>query len=329
MYGKKIVSKDNILALINSYDIFKKYIVGFVDVGKAFKSELRADKSPTCVVFKGNTDLLYKDYAVTGALSCFGYVMQKYSCNYFQALDIVSRDFNLDLVSTVSEFEYTPTASIIYNVDISKIESTPADIRIKVRNWNLYDKEFWNDQYELTISELKEGKVFPLEGFWLNNSYFKAHSTAYGYYFGFKDGRELWKIYQPYSKKAKFFTNTGPDDYQGFDLLPETEERLIITKSYKDVLVLRKLGIPAIAPQSESSVIDKDFYDYLLTRFKEIRLLFDNDEPGIKAANKLQELIGIQHFILPQDTKDCADFVKKYNYTKLLEYINQCWEVTK
>jgi len=329
MYGKKVVNKDNILALINSYDIFKKYIVGFVDVGRAFKSELRADKKPTCVVFKGNTDLLYKDYAVTGALNCFSYVMQRYSCNYFEALEIVNRDFALDLVSDMPSYEYTPTASTIYNVDISKIETTPADIKIRARKWNNFDKEFWNTQYELTVKELEVGRVYPLDAFWLNNMYFRADSTAYGYYQGFRDGRELWKIYQPYNVKAKFFTNIGPDDYQGYDQLPETGDRLIITKSYKDVLVLRRLGIPAINPPSESSTIKQEFYDALLLRFKKVVLLFDNDTPGIKSAIKLNSLIGIPYFILPQDTKDCADYVKKYNYELLTNYIDLCWEDIK
>jgi len=329
MYGKKVVNKENILSLINSYDIFKKYIVGFVSVGKAFKSELRADKSPTCVVFKGNTDLLYKDYAIQGALNCFGYVMQRYNCTYFQALEIIKRDFALDLVSALTTFEYTPTASTVYKVDISKIEMSPADIKVRVRKWNHFDKAFWNTQYELTVTELEIGKVYPLDAFWLNSMYFKADSTAYGYYQGVRDGRELWKIYQPYNSKAKFFTNIGPDDYQGFNLLPETGDKIIITKSYKDVLVLKKLGIPAINPPSESSNIKQEFYDYLLTRFKEVVLLFDNDEPGIRAAIKLKSLVGIPFFVLPQDTKDCADFVKKYNYSVLKNYIDKCWQDIK
>ena len=329
MYGKKVVNKENILALINSYDIFKKYIVGFVDVNKAFKSELRVDKSPTCVVFKGDYDILYKDYAVVGALDCFGYMMHKFNCTYYEALEMINLDFALGLSPQITNLNYAPTTSTIYKVDVSKIPTSPANIKVKVRKWNHFDKAFWNKQYQFTSKELDEGKVYPIDAFWINNMYFKADATAYGYFEGIKDGREIWKIYQPYSKNAKFFTNIGPEHYQGFLLLPETGDKLIITKSYKDVLVLRKLGIYAINPPSESSNIKLDFYNYLLTRFQEVVLLFDNDEPGIRAAIKLKELIEIKFFVLPQDTKDCADYVKKYDYFQLKNYIEQCLETIR
>lgn len=326
---KKEVSKENIFDKINSYDIFKKYVTGFQEIGKAFCSELREDRKPTCKIIPSNNRLIYRDFAETGFLDCFDYIQKKYNVGFQESMEMINEDFNLGLLSKM-KIKYTPTPSKIYKVDISTYNSGPADIRVSTRGWNKYDKRFWNGKYGLNSSDLDEAKIFALSGFWINGSYIKPDTICYGYYFGImEDGRQAWKIYQPYDKNFKWSNNCDSEVYQGYNLLPDTAEKLIITKSYKDVVVLRKIGYYAIAPQSESNSISEKLLQELKSRFKEIKLLYDNDGPGIEHSNRITNETGIPHFYMPEEVKDSSDYVEKYSLEELKTYIDLCWKSTE
>lgn len=71
--------------------------------------------------------------------------------------------------------------------------------------------------------------------------------------------------------------------------MPKTGEYLTITKSLKDCMTLYSLGIPAIAPMSETCFLTDSQYSKLLKRFNKISLLWDNDYTGIVFANKLRK----------------------------------------
>lgn len=82
---------------------------------------------------------------------------------------------------------------------------------------------------------------------------------------------------------------------QGTHMLPKSGEYLVITKSMKDCMVLYELGIPAIAPCSETTFISDSQYRKLKERFDNIVILWDNDLTGIKFANKFRK----QYDIIP------------------------------
>lgn len=323
---RKHVSKENILERVNQFDIFKHYIVNFEAIGVMFKSELRQDKNPTCCIGKYGDKLFYRDFALSGVLDCFGYIMQNYNISYYDSLEMINLDFNLQLLST-SNFSHTPRPAIQTDFDITKVEHIPAEIKVKVRKWTLHDKLYWNDKYGITINELKHFKVFPLSGIWLRGNYYKCGNNTYGYYFGvYEDGRQGWKIYQPKDKKHKWITNGLETIFQGFNQLPDKGKRLVITKSLKDVIVLYKLGIPAIAPQAESIIITIDFLNQLRLRFDEIMLIYDNDGPGKEATIRIAEQHLLPYFYMPDDVKDASDFVEKYGIDDLDIFIEEQWK---
>jgi len=328
MWGRKLVSKENILSKISVYDIFKKYVNNFDDIHKLFKSELRTDKKPTCVIYKSGNNLQYKDFGVPGTLSCFDYIKEKYGVTYYEALDIVNSDFNLNFIPNTS-IKHIPSTSIIHNINIKDLPDKEVIINVEIREWNRLDKKYWKDKYEITSKDLKKFNVYALKSFWINGMHFIADSLCYGYYLGLNElGEEQWKIYQPYSKKCKWISNYSTTSIQGLNQLPDAGEFLIITKSLKDIIILSKIGIPAIAPQGESSYLSEDLILELKERFKVIIFLYDNDIPGVNNALRNQNLYDIQAHFLPLCTKDVSDYTEKYSLEQLQIYINYLYELS-
>ena len=140
------------------------------------------------------------------------------------------------------------------------------------------------------------------------------------------DGREAWKIYQPYaSKELKWRSNCPEDIIQGWNQLNATGDLVIITKSLKDVMVLDTLDFNAIAPQAESNNISPNLVRQLRERYKHVLLLYDNDEPGMKAADKLSLEHDLPMFFMPEGSKDASDFVELYGMDMLSTYISEIY----
>lgn len=97
-------------------------------------------------------------------------------------------------------------------------------------------------------------------------------------------------------------------------------DKLIITKSLKDVGVLLKLGYYAIAPTSESAILDQSVIEFVKTTFDfSPVVLFDNDRTGLEKAKIYRERYGLSSIMIPYDhlaTKDISDAMYYYGYTE-------------
>ena len=90
----------------------------------------------------------------------------------------------------------------------------------------------------------------------------------------------------------------------------------------KDVLLLSELGYPAVAPHGERvKIIDE--IENLKKRFKNIILLFDNDEPGIEGAKILSDKYDIPMvYINPTEkAKDLSDYYRINSYSKTAQLV--------
>ena len=109
-------------------------------------------------------------------------------------------------------------------------------------------------------------------------------------------------------------------------MLPKNGEFLVCTKSLKDVMLLYEYGIPAIAPCSENEFLSDTQYERIKSRFKHILLLWDNDLPGISAANKIRKKhpdIEVMFLPIKGPDKDISDFRKAHGNKRTLELIEQ------
>jgi hypothetical protein len=119
------------------------------------------------------------------------------------------------------------------------------------------------------------------------------------------------KIYKPFTSKThKFLGTVTTTDIFGWDYVKyfNRQKHLIITKSFKDWMILRNLGFQAIAIQSEGCTIPRDKIK-IIKEFKKAIFLLDNDAPGIEAAMsyKLKYDIDYIHYPINSNIKDTAD----------------------
>lgn len=187
----------------------------------------------------------------------------------------------------------------------------------EMRHWNTLDQGYWKN-FKLSSSILEGHNVYPLsfytmikeddEGRILDTVHIKGN-FIYGY---FREDGTLYKIYTPKNKDNKFIK--VHDYIQGSDQLEFKSKYLIITSSLKDLMCFKKLGISGIetiAPDSENSVIPENFMRPLLDKYQKIIVLFDNDEPGLKSAQKYKNKYGFEYVNLDM-SKDLSDSVKDF-----------------
>lgn len=195
----------------------------------------------------------------------------------------------------------------------------------EMRHWTNFDQTYWMG-YKIGSKMLARYNVIPLSFFTMSKlgldgvkiSYTFKRSYVYGY---FRNDGSLYKIYMPKNTDKKFIK---VENYiQGIDQLRYDCKYLLITSSLKDLMAFNKLGISnieAIAPDSENTMIGEKAIGELKPYYEKIVVLFDNDDPGIKAAQRYKDKYGFNTILLPME-KDLSDSVKVHGIDKVREVL--------
>lgn len=215
------------------------------------------------------------------------------------------------------------------NIVITKTEFKIHDkfkvVDYEMRHWNTLDKDYWI-KFKIGSGLLERYNVMPLEFFTMEKEEIDGTMTSftfkrpymYGY---FREDGSLYKIYMPKNTDKKFIK---VENYiQGVDQLKHDCKYLLITSSLKDLMCFHKLGISnieVIAPDSENTMIGEKAMGELQQHYQKIIVLFDNDEPGIKAAERYKIKYGFNYIVLPME-KDLSDSVKMYGIEKVREIL--------
>lgn len=311
------ISKENILSRTSELSLWKYYCPNFVE-NQRFYSEFYPDSNPGCVVYFNNDKGLYYDFGEPDhSYDIFGYVQRKYNINYFKALQLINTDFNLKLGWFQGNSKYSLGYPGIPSLVQAK-DSFKKQIKVKIRDWNNADKEYWKDRYNISSLLLNKYNVYPLSHYWIikqdKEVFITCKSITYGYYFG-----GLWKIYAPYAE-YKWISNTTKDIIQGYDQL-ELGDNLVITSSLKDVLCWKNSGFNSIAPQSEAQVFNNAVLNSLEVQYKRIFINMDSDEAGKEYAlewlKMSPKLINIE---IPE-FKDLSDYIENYGFEKAQQLV--------
>jgi hypothetical protein len=309
------LSLDSILEKVTEYDIYSYYIGSSFKLGTVMSSPFRQDRNPSFGIFKSNkySTLLYKDYGTGNTGNCVQFVQELFNISYRESLiKIIGDLINNNLRRTVE--------GITIKEDY---ESVSTIISVKKKNFCKTDDDYWS-QYGLLRDDLRHFNVFPIHYYWINEivqpwAYNEANpGYAYEIY-------NKYKIYKPLSpKKYKWINNCGACDIQGFEQLPNLGDLLIITKALKDVMVLYKLGYNAVAPQGENHSIPKDVMDNLFYRFTKIIVFYDNDEAGVKGANKIATKYNLSTIFIPEgSSKDISDYRRDMGEEKTITLMKE------
>lgn len=318
-----VYTKEYILSCISEEDIFIRYLNINPDISYSYTNPFRTDTRAGCRFYYDSRGVLkFNDFSRKENIDCFNVVQKIYNCSYYKALKIIAKDFGLIENNSIEDFDYT-----LYNPP--KIEKKKTVIRITIRDWNTLDLNFWN-KYHInevydTKKYLKFMQVYPCKSIWINDYYYKCKSNdpCYAYYFG-KDenGIDNFKIYFPFRSYNKFIQNE-PNLLQGYDKLPDIGEKLLITKSYKDVLCLRLFKIYSVAPTSETVLITPEDFSDLYNRFDNIYSLMDNDKIGKHMSYLLRKNYEITPLLFPKDMKkDFSDNLENLGIVEMQEMIN-------
>jgi hypothetical protein len=245
----------------------------------------------------------------------------------------------IDLVKDITELSYHRACQQVvekfndfvlhnnggYDVQEFKQASKYKVSSVSSRQWTTQDQYFWT-QFNIGTKLLTEHLVVPLESYTMikDDKELRIRGNyLYGYY---KADGTLYKIYQPKTLDKKFIKVS--DYVQGSEQIKE-HPYLVITSSLKDIMALKslKLSVDYIAPDSENSLIKKEQMNEYLKKYKNIIVLFDYDDAGIKAMERYKELYpSVLTAVLPM-SKDPSDSIRDFGakevYNRLVPILNR------
>lgn len=320
-FEKKFLIKENILKDINEYSIFRHY-VGEFHVNHIMRSPFRRDNKPSFGIFYSNkfNCLLFKDLAEGTSGDCFTLVAKLIHPTFTraEAMAQVVIDFGLEHSYIVPRFGFIKKPARNIHKPPNYINLGIKPIGITARKYTIADYNFWG-MFNISRGMLKYYNVVPISYFTYNHSVYKADKHAYAY-IEKKDGIVTYKIYQPFSKDIKFFTDMDASIHAGYSNLPDKGNVLLITKSLKDVMSIKETNdISSISVLSETILIKPSVIEEYKSRFDNVIVFFDNDKAGIKMAEEYRKTFDLDTIFVPiyfEESKDFSDVVNNQGVEK-------------
>lgn len=318
MYNFTTITKEFVLGNISQEQIFNFYLSHYNIqlLKKQYTNTLRGDKNSDCSYFYNNNVLYFRDFAIGESYNCFSIVMKYYNLSFNETLHKITNDFNLINSNTQHKIDFKKIEVVDYEKKICKI-------KVKEIEWNEKNKQYWNEYYfkESTLNKLQ---IKPISHYWVNDNMFITNNS-YSYYHGFDIEHRRTILNLNKDKKYKWIKNLNDTTIQGYDLLPKTNNLLVITKSYKDIGVYLEENICAISSNSESVPIKPDIIKEFKERFSTIILQIDADtQEALNNSIRLSNLYEIPAVYIPDSLgKDISDVRKKIGVQQTTNFINK------
>jgi hypothetical protein len=306
--GEPFVSLEDIYKVTTEAEI-AHYYLGVSNIPCKINSPLRLDRSPSFGLFSPNgSRITWIDFSSGERGGIFDLLGKMWNTSFKETLARIYKDFNKFNGSVkIDSTGHLPMAPRI------NVGNNDVIMECKVREWRKHDIEYW-ESYGISLEWLKYANVHPISHKIIikNGQRYVFGADKYAYaYAEFKDGKTTLKIYQPYNKQG--FKWSNKHDRSVISLwtkVPPTGDRVCICSSLKDALCLwSNTGIPALAIQGEGYTISDTAVSELKRRFKNVYILLDNDEAGLKDAEILASKTGFTNIVLPNinGAKDVSD----------------------
>ena len=315
-----MISTKNIIAGIQDVPaewVFEYYL-GLAEklTGQDVKihSVFQTEKTPSMFIyFKSGDEYKFKDFSSGKQGSKVTLVSELFNLPYGEAVNKICADYETFL----KDNSYT-------SVDEYKIQNKYRVVDYEIRHWTNVDAKFWT-KFKIDSKILDEYNVSGLSYFTMAKEGDPASEIVFkgNYIYGyFRNDGSLYKIYLPNNPKKKFIK--VQNYIQGMDQLSYDKDYLVITSSLKDLMTFKRLGYKnaeSVAPDSENTMIPEQYIKSLKKKYKDVCVLFDNDEAGKLAAEKYQERYGLSYVVLDM-SKDLSDSVKDYGIQKVKEKLH-------
>lgn len=289
------------------------YYIGINSIPCLISSPFRADSKPSFALYSPDgKSVNYIDFGNNDRGSCMTLLMKLFNLDYNATCEKIQGDIS-KIRKTVGICE---SHTDVINKVVVKTGFT--ELKCKIREWEDYDIEYWAS-YGISLEWLKWAEVYPIAYKIIvrngKEMIFRADKYAYTFVER-KEGRITHKFYQPFNTNGyKWQTNHDKSVLGLWAKMPPTGDTVCICSSIKDALCLMaNLNIPCICLQGEGYPISDTAVKELKKRFKDIYILLDNDEAGLKDAFKLSESTGFINVTIPQfeGGKDISDYYKAY-----------------
>ncbi len=353
-----ILSKVSQITIFSTYlNLSDKLVQYCIDTGELICSPIRDDVHPTCGFrYDNKGKLKFKDFAGYFWGDCFDVVALVMNSIYKKPYDVSNKE---DFIKILRHITFT-FKNIFYgeekdinlindiNSAIVKIKHKKPIIELVVRNWNEYDKEYW-ESIGVPLRFLNVNFIYPVEQYYINRKinpepkyYYTINDPCYGYYLGKdRNGTNNIKLYFPNRKKSvtRFITNCN--HLEGIYNLDRTNyDIIVITKSTKDRVSIGatvnkitslyggdNIGcIGVINIPHETYRLRQNEYDWLAGKLNatgKIVSLMDNDITGKKEAIWLRNNYRIIPIIISIDykAKDFSELIANNDFNLVYELI--------
>ena len=323
MVGQGIYNadKDSILSKVSDVELAAFYIESLSQIPDVISSPLRKDVHPSFRVYSPDgTKVRWYDYVTGETGGMIDFIMKRYNCSFQDALLRINKDIVSFRSNRIQVTESVPTGKKLR----IKAENPDFQIRTQMRDWEPYDFEYWAS-YGVPKEWLLHADIYPVGYiFVISETGFtrtvKADKFAYTF-IERKDGKCTEKVYQPFNKEGyKWRSGHDRSVWDLWTKLPKTGDRVIITSSRKDALCLwAQTGIPSVSLQGEAMGVKPQVLQELKDRFKEVFVLFDNDQHkeknyGRLDGERLSRQYGIYQIEIPSiyDCKDPSDLYHQF-----------------
>lgn len=299
-----------ILSKVSEIDIAQRYL-GITRIPCVINSPLRKDENPSFGIFLADEgNVKFKDFATNETGGIIDLLMLMWDLSYQDTICKLATELGFINETNIPVKKTLPKRRIKVNKEKTKIQ-------VKIREWKDHDIKYWSS-YGVPLNLLKYAEVFPISHKIIIKDNKKYTFIADKYAYAFierKEKRLSIKIYQPFNKKGfKWSTSTDASVISLWTKIPQQGEILCICSSLKDALCLwANTAIPALATQGEGYKMSETAINNLKKRFKNIYILYDNDEAGLRDGKKLAEETGFTNTILPREygVKDISDLYKQ------------------
>lgn len=319
---KPALTREYLDSKIGDVNVFNFYFGDF-QLDKSYNSVFRKDDKPsTGFYISKNGSIIYNDLTTGDKYDFIHFVMKLYDLNYYKAMQQIAIDFGL------IEGERSTSKPAVIKAH-RKTVAKKKDYVITTGKFKPYHLDYWK-QYHITEDELKANNIKPVTGVTIDGYDLPLDPNELRFMYLFtEDDKKYFKVYSPYSVDYKWFGNVPLHVPYGLDTLEFKSDTLVITKSVKDYLVLKKFFSDVIALQNESkSSIRKQIMEYLRTKYKFILVWFDADKAGKVAAEWYKtHYPGTEAVTTPDQCytkhaiKDPSDFVKHYGLDIFEQYL--------
>lgn len=286
LYGNVEVTYQSVL---KSLDVQTQLYVWSWILGKEasltekITNPFRNDKRPGCWLREYQGRILFTDYAFPS----FNKFNVLHAINFFRnkglhdAASVVATNLHYSTRPIISHCVVKTGDTIKPKNGHTEIYFVPHSDKNGKFCYVEHDMKYWQP-VGVSAEDLREANIFSIKHFFINGSYMRPQKfPAYAYVL--PSGKI--KIYVPYaSKDFKWFGSQRKEDIWKFG----NSKKLLITKSLKDCLVLKKI----LTDWEIWSFASEGVIPDIEIEHEELFFLYDNDLAGHKASERLVKQFG-------------------------------------